>query len=161
MGRSKGMTLVELLIAMGLSVIIMAATFIVVQYSSDTYESTIQMVDENNNTYDASNIINKYIRSSYFCSLTDSGKSLLVTVDSETFTGVSGQKQTIKIAFDEDDKKLFLDRMNGEEPILIAENIHRIEWMIAMNGVKYSAYTLKASGDESLYFFGYAHKRGR
>lgn len=161
MGRSKGMTLVELLIAMGLSVIIMAATFIVVQYSSDTYESTIQMVDENNNTYDASNIINKYIRSSYFCSLTDSGKSLLVTVDSETFTGVSGQKQTIKIAFDEDDKKLYLDRMNGEEPILIAENIHRIEWMIAMNGVKYSAYTLKASGDESLYFFGYAHKRGR
>ena len=161
MGRSKGMTLVELLIAMGLSVIIMAATFIVVQYSSDTYESTIQMVDENNNTYDASNIINKYIRSSYFCSLTDSGKSLLVTVDSETFTGVSGQKQTIKIAFDEDDKKLYLDRMNGEEPILIAENIHRIEWMIAMNGVKYSAYTLNASGDESLYFFGYAHKRGR
>ena len=161
MGRSKGMTLVELLIAMGLSVIIMAATFVVVQYSSDTYESTIQMVDENNNTYDASNIINKYIRSSYFCSLTDSGKSLLVTVDSETFTGVSGQKQTIKIAFDEDDKKLYLDRMNGEEPILIAENIHRIEWMIAMNGVKYSAYTLKASGDESLYFFGYAHKRGR
>ena len=161
MGRSKGMTLVELLIAMGLSVIIMAATFIVVQYSSDTYESTIQMVDENNNTYDASNIINKYIRSSFFCSLTDSGKSLLVTVDSETFTGVSGQKQTIKIAFDEDDKKLYLDRMNGEEPILIAENIHRIEWMIAMNGVKYSAYTIKASGDESLYFFGYAHKRGR
>ena len=161
MGRSKGMTLVELLIAMGLSVIIMAATFIVVQYSSDTYESTIQMVDENNNTYDASNIINKYIRSSYFCSLTDSGKSLLVTVDSETFTGVSGQKQTIKIAFDEDDKKLYLDRMNGEEPIMIAENIHRIEWMIAMNGVKYSAYTIKASGDESLYFFGYAHKRGR
>ena len=139
MGRSKGMTLVELLIAMGLSVIIMAATFVVVQYSSDTYESTIQMVDENNNTYDASNIINKYIRSSYFCSLTDSGKSLLVTVDSETFTGVSGQKQTIKIAFDEDDKKLYLDRMNGEEPILIAENIHRIEWMIALNGVKYSA----------------------
>ena len=161
MGRSKGMTLVELLIAMGLSVIIMAATFVVVQYSSDTYESTIQMVDENNNTYDASNIVNKYIRSSYFCSLTDSGKSLLVTVDSETFTGVSGQKQTIKIAFDEDDKKLYLDRMNGEEPILIAENIHRIEWMIAMNGVKYSAYTLKASGDEALYFFGYAHKRGR
>ena len=161
MGRSKGMTLVELLIAMGLSVIIMAATFVVVHYSSDTYESTIEMVDENNNTYDASNIINKYIRSSYFCSLTDSGKSLLVTVDSETFTGVSGQKQTIKIAFDEDDKKLYLDRMNGEEPILIAENIHRIEWMIAMNGVKYSAYTLKASGDESLYFFGYAHKRGR
>ena len=31
MGRSKGMTLVELLIAMGLSVIIMAATFVVVQ----------------------------------------------------------------------------------------------------------------------------------
>ena len=161
MGRSKGMTLVELLIAMGLSVIIMAATFVVVQYSSDTYESTIQMVDENNNTYDASNIINKYIRGAYYCSLTDSGKSLLVTVDSETFTGISGQKQTIKIAFDEDDKKLYLDRMNGEEPILIAENIHRIEWRIAMNGVKYSAYTVKASGLESLYFFGYAHKRRR
>ena len=161
MGRSKGMTLVELLIAMGLSVIIMAATFVVVQYSSDTYESTIQMVDENNNTYDASNIINKYIRGAYYCSLTDSGKSLLVTVDSETFTGISGQKQTIKIAFDEDDKKLYLDRMNGEEPILIAENIHRIEWRIAMNGVKYSAYTVQASGQESLYFFGYAHKRGR
>ena len=161
MGRSKGMTLVELLIAMGLSVIIMAATFVVVQYSSDTYESTIQMVDENNNTYDASNIINKYIRGAYYCSLTDSGKSLLVTVDSETFTGISGQKQTIKIAFDEDDKKLYLDRMNGEEPILIAENIHRIEWRIAMNGVKYSAYTVKASGLESLYFFGYAHKSGR
>ena len=161
MGRSKGMTLVELLIAMGLSVIIMAATFVVVQYSSDTYESTIQMVDENNNTYDASNIINKYIRGAYYCSLTDSGKSLLVTVDSETFTGISGQKQTIKIAFDEDDKKLYLDRMNGEEPILIAENIHRIECRIAMNGVKYSAYTVKASGLESLYFFRYAHKRGR
>ena len=85
----------------------------------------------------------------------------MVTVDSETFTGISGQKQTIKIAFDEDDKRLYLDKMNGEEPILIAEEIHRIEWMIAMNGVKYSAYTVEASGDESLHFFGYAHKRGR
>lgn len=44
MGKSKGMTLVELLIAMGLSVIIMAATFVVVQYSSDTYESTIERI---------------------------------------------------------------------------------------------------------------------
>ena len=161
MRRSKGMTLVELLVAMGLSVIIMAATFVVVMYSSDTYESTIQTVYENNNTYDATNIINKYIRGSYFCSITDNGKSLLIAVDSETFTGASGQKQAIKITLDEEDKNLYLDMMNGEAPILIAENIHRIEWIIDMNGVKYFAYTLKASGDESLYFFGYAHKRGR
>ncbi len=161
MHRSKGMTLVELLIAMGLSVIIMAATFVVVQYSSDTYSSTIEMVDENNNTHDASNIINKYIRSSYYCSLTDSNKNLLITVDSETFTGMPGQKQTVKIAFDQDEKRLYLDRMNGEEAIKLAEEIHRVEWVIAMNGVKYSAYTVNAAGDEVLYFFGYAHKRGR
>ena len=160
MRRSKGMTLIELLVAMGLSVILMAATFVVVQFSSDTYEGTVEMVEVNNNTHDASNIINKYIRSSYFCSLDDSGDNLLITVDSLDFTGTPGRKHTIKIAFKEDEHRLYLDQMNGEEAILIAEDIHRIEWLIAMNGVKYSAYTVNANGSEELFFFGYAHKRG-
>lgn len=160
MKRSKGMTLIELLVAMGLSVILMAATFVVVQFSSDTYEGTVEMVEVNNNTHDASNIINKYIRSSYFCSLDDSGDNLLITVDSLDFIGTPGRKHTIKIAFKEDEHRLYLDQMNGEEAILIAEDIHRIEWLIAMNGVKYSAYTVNANGSEELFFFGYAHKRG-
>lgn len=161
MKRSKGMTLVELLVAMGISVLVMAATFIVVQYSSDTYIGTISMVEENNNTFDASNIINRYIRSSYYCNLSDSEKDLLITLDSSDFSAVSGQKRTIMIAFKEDEKRIYLDRMNGEDAVVMAEGIERIEWTITMNGVKYSAYTVNASGNEVLYFFGYAHKRGR
>lgn len=67
MKRSKGMTLVELLIAMGLSAMIMASTFVIVQFSSSTYDSTSDMIVENNNTYDAVSIINQYIRSASFC----------------------------------------------------------------------------------------------
>lgn len=46
MRREKGMTLVELLIAMGISVLIMAATFIIVSFSAATYGSTAEMVKE-------------------------------------------------------------------------------------------------------------------
>ena len=62
MKRSKGMTLLELLIAMGISVLIMAATFIIVRYSANTYDDTARMVHDNNNSYDAINVINRYIR---------------------------------------------------------------------------------------------------
>ena len=44
MKRSKGMTLVELLIAMRLSAMIMASTFVIVQFSSSTYDSTSDMI---------------------------------------------------------------------------------------------------------------------
>ena len=58
MKKSKGMTLIELLIAMGISVLIMAATFIIVRYSANTYDDTARMVHENNNSYDAISVIN-------------------------------------------------------------------------------------------------------
>ena len=74
MGKSKGMTLIELLIAMGLSVLIMAATFIIVNYSASTYDNTAKMVQGNNNTFDAVNVINRYIRSSYFCAISETEK---------------------------------------------------------------------------------------
>ena len=61
MKKSKGMTLLELLIAMGISVLIMAATFVIIQFSVATYDNTLGMVEANNNTYDAANIINHYI----------------------------------------------------------------------------------------------------
>ncbi len=36
MKREKGMTLLELLIAMGISTLIMAATFVIIQFSAAT-----------------------------------------------------------------------------------------------------------------------------
>ena len=43
MKKSKGMTLLELLIAMGISVLIMAATFVIIQFSVATYDNTLGM----------------------------------------------------------------------------------------------------------------------
>lgn len=62
MKRSKGMTLMELLIAMGLSAIIMSSAFVIVRFSASTYDATVQAIHENNNTSDAVDIINRYIR---------------------------------------------------------------------------------------------------
>ncbi len=161
MKRSKGMTLVELLIAMGISVMIMASTFVIVQFSSSTYDSTQDMIVENNNTYDAVSIINQYIRSSSFCAVSDNGKSLYVTVDKSTFGGNAGEKHTVRLAFDVDDKILFIDRMDGSERMIVSKDITRIEWTIKGSGVKYKVLGLSESGQTKTLVSGYAYKRGQ
>ena len=149
MKREKGMTLLELLIAMGISTLIMAATFVIIQFSAATYDNTMGMVVENNNTYDAANIINHYVRTSSYCALTDDGNGIFVTVDDSIFGGTIG------------DNTLFIDRMDGSTEMVVSRNICRIEWEIVGNGVKYTAYELTATGNEKILFAGYACKRGR
>ncbi len=161
MRREKGMTLIELLIAMGISVVIMAATFIIVSFSASTYDSTATMVRENNNTFDAVNVINRYIRTSYVCALSADNKSIFVTVDGEAFGGSTGQKHTIMIAFDENDKTLYIDRLDGSAKAVISDKVSGMDWVITANGVKYTAYETDAGGSERKLFSGYAYKRGR
>lgn len=161
MKRSKGMTLVEVLIAMGLSALIMAATFVVVKYSADTYDNTANMVHENNNTCDAVSIINHYIRSAAFCTPSEDGNSLYVTLDASAFGGTEGDVQTVRFAYDQDDKLLYFDRMDGSSKLVVSKEIERMEWSVQQNGVKYSAYEVTPAGTEHLLFFGYAAKRGR
>ncbi len=161
MKREKGMTLLELLIAMGISVLIMAATFIIIQFSAATYDDTMNMVEQNNNTYDAANIINHYVRTSSYCALTDDENGIFVTVDAESFGGTSGQKHTLQIVYDADDDTLFIDRMDGSAKMVVSRDISRIEWEIVDNGVKYTAYEMTPTGNEKIKFTGYACKRGR
>lgn len=161
MRREKGMTLIELLIAMGISVLIMAATFVIVSFSASTYDSTTAMVRENNSTFDAVNVINRYIRSSYVCALSADGKSIFVTVDDEAFGGPVGQKHTIMIAYDENDKTLYIDRLDGGAKAVISDKVSRMDWLITANGVKYTAYETDAGGSERKLFSGYAYKRGQ
>ena len=161
MKREKGMTLLELLIAMGISTLIMAATFVIIQFSAATYDNTMGMVVENNNTYDAANIINHYVRTSSYCALTDDGNGIFVTVDDSIFGGTTGDKHTVRIVYDTDDDSLFIDRMDGSTEMVVSRNICRIEWEIICNGVKYTAYELTATGSEKILFTGFACKRGR
>lgn len=161
MRRDKGMTLLELLIAMGISTLIMAATFVIIQFSAATYDNTMGMVEKNNNTYDASNIINHYVRTSSYCALTDDGNGIFVTVDDATFGGLLGTKHTVRIVYDTDDDTLFIDRMDGSTKMIVSRDICRIEWELIHNGVKYTAYELTATGNEKILFSGYACKRGR
>lgn len=161
MRREKGMTLVELLIAMGLSVLIMAATVVLIRYSAATYDDTTKMVQDNNNTYDAVSIINHYIRTASFCTVSQNGKNLYVTVDEAAFGGTAGYKQTIYFSYDEDDAVLYIDRMDGTPEIIVAESVSDIEWHSLANGVKYIAYTRNANGVQEKLFSGYAYKRGR
>lgn len=161
MKREKGMTLLELLIAMGISTMIMAATFIIIQFSSATYDNTMGMIRDNNNTYDAANILNHYIRTSSYLALDDTDNGIFITVDDSTFGGNAGDKHTIRIAYDVDDKVLFIDRMDGSNKMIISRDISRVEWEIVDNGVKYTAYELTATGNEQISFSGYAYKRGR
>lgn len=161
MKREKGMTLVELLIAMGLSVLIMAATVVLIRYSAATYDDTAKMVRDNNNTYDAVGIINHYIRTSSFCTLSSNNKSLYVTVDDAAFGGTAGQKHTLRFAYDENDEVLYIDRMDGTAKVIVAESVSDISWQILSNGVKYIAYKTGVSGAQEKLFSGYAYKRGR
>lgn len=157
MRRSKGMTLIELLISLGLSVIIMAATFVIVKYSSDTFKGTMTMIENNNNTHDASNVINKYIRCADFFAISDGNKSLLISGSSQSGSNLY---ETVKLIFAEEDKCVYIDRLNGETPMILAKEIYRMDWEIIMNGVKYTAYTHNSKNEEIVYFFGYAYKRG-
>lgn len=161
MKREKGMTLVELLIAMGLSVLIMAATVILIRYSAATYDDTAKMVHDNNNTYDAVGIINHYIRTSSYCTISQNNKSLYVTVDDAAFGGTAGQKHTVRFAYDEDDEILYIDRMDSTSKVIVAESVSDINWQILSNGVKYIAYKTNANGAQEKLFSGYAYKRGR
>ena len=161
MKREKGMTLLELLIAMGISTLIMAATFVIIQFSAATYDNTMGMVVENNNTYDAANIINHYVRTSSYCALTDDGNGIFVTVDDSIFGGTTGDMHTVRIVYDTDDDTLFIDRMDGSTEMVVSCDICRVEWEIIGNGVKYTAYELTATGTEKILFAGYACKRGR
>lgn len=161
MKRSKGMTLIELLIAMGLSVLIMAATFVIVRYSVSTYDSTASMVKENNGTYDAVNVINRYIRSSYYCTLSQDGDSLYLLLDDEIFGGVSGDKHTVMIAYDYYEDVLYIDRLDGSQYFIISDKVSWIEWDIVDNGIKYTAYRMNGNYVEEKMFSGFAYKRGR
>jgi len=161
MKRDKGMTLLELLIAMGISTLIMAATFVIIQFSAATYDNTMGMVEENNNTYDAANIINHYVRTASYCALTDDENGIFVTVDDANFGGAAGSKHTIRIVYDTDDDTLFIDRMDGSTKMVVSRDICRVEWDIVDNGVKYTAYEMTATGAEKILFSGYACKRGR
>ena len=161
MKRSKGMTLIELLIAMGISVLIMAATFIIVRYSANTYDDTARMVHDNNNRYDAINVINRYIRSSYFCTVSDDGNSLYLMLDDENFGGTYGNKHTVMIALDDVEEVLVIDRLDGSAYSVISDKVYRVEWEIMDNGVRYTAYSADAVGIESKIFDGFACKRGR
>lgn len=157
MRKSKGMTLIEVLIAMGISALIMAATFVIVRYSANTYDRTADMIWENNNTHDTVNIINRYIRMSSFCSISDDGNDLYLYAD----TDGDGVKESVRFAYDESDGMLVIDKMNGSERLAVSEGISRIDWETVHNGVKYTAYEITATGTESVLFFGYAAKRGR
>lgn len=161
MKRDKGMTLLELLIAMGISTMIMAATFVIIQFSAATYDNTMGMIRNNNNTYDAANILNHYIRTSSYLALDDSGNGIFITVDDSTFGGTAGDKHTVRIAYDVDDKVLFIDRLDGSNKMVVSRGISRVEWEIVDNGIKYTAYKLNATGNEEISFTGYAYKRGR
>lgn len=161
MKRSKGMTLIELLIAMGISVMIMAATFIIVSYSASTYDSTASMVKENNNTYDAINVINRYIRSSYYCTISGDGDSLYLLLDDETFGGTPGEKHTVMIAYDYYEEVLYIDRLDGGAYSVISDDVSWVDWEITYNGVKYTVYRFNARGIEEKMFSGFAYKRGR
>lgn len=155
MKRSKGMTLMELLIAMGLSAIIMSSAFVIVRFSASTYDVTVQAIHENNNTSDAADIINRYIRASTNCAVSDSGKDLYIALNDEN------EAHTVLLAFDADGKKLFLDFCDGSPKTLLSENISDIEWVLAANGVKYTAYRDETGIGNAKLFSGYANKRGR
>ena len=161
MKKSKGMTLIELLIAMGISVLIMAATFIIVRYSANTYDDTARMVHENNNSYDAISVITRYIRSSYYCTVSGDGNSLYLMLDDENFGGTYGNKHTVMIAFDENEEVLYIDRLDGSAYSVISEEVYRMEWEIIDNGVRYTAFKASAAGIQSKLFGGFACKRGR
>ena len=161
MKRSKGMTLLELLIAMGLSAMIMAATFVIVRFSAATYNNTADMIKENNNTYDAVSILNRYIRTSSFCALSDNQKSIFIAVDDSFFGENTGEKRTIRIAYDAGDKTLFIDRMDGSAKMVVSDNISDMEWTVVSGGVKYRAFGNAADGSEQLLFSGFVYKRGR
>ena len=161
MKREKGMTLVELLIAMGLSVLIMAATVVIVQYSAATYDNTAKKIKDNNNTYDAVGIVNHYIRTSSYCALSDNAKSIYVTVDGTAFGGTAGEKHTVYIAYDTGDKVLYIDRLDCSAKMVIAEKVSDIKWEILSNGVRYTAYSTTPTGTREKLFSGYAYKRGR
>ena len=140
MRKSKGMTLIEMLIAMGISALIMAATFVIVRYSANTYDRTADMIWENNNTHDTVNIINRYIRMSSFCSISDDGNDLYLYVD----TDADGVKESVRFAYDEDDGMLVIDKMNGSERLTVSEGISRIDWETIHNGIKYRLQERKA-----------------
>lgn len=161
MKRSKGMTLVELLIAMGLSALIMASTFIIVQFSANTYDSTIKMVHDNNNSYDAVSIINSYIRSSYNCAVFGGGKNLYVTVSNDSSNYQSDEKKTISIAFDDSNETVFIDFLDGSEKIIVSEGVCDIAWEIKDGGVEYKAFGYDSNGNKVGIFSGYVYKRGQ
>ena len=72
-----------------------------------------------------------------------------------------GLKESIRLAYDEDDGMLVIDKMNGTEKLIVSEGISRIVWETVHNGIKYTAYETPATGMERVLFFGYAVKRGR
>ena len=94
---------------------------------------------------------------SSFCSISEDGDNLYLYLDSNN----DGLKESIRLAYDEDDGMLVIDKMNGTEKLIVSEGISRIVWETVHNGIKYTAYETPATGMERVLFFGYAVKRGR
>lgn len=164
--KSKsGMTLVEMLIGIAVSAIIMISTITLVDYCFSAYSSTQDQIVNDAGLYDTTDIINKYIREAEFCSLkkTDDGKNNILYM---SISGYSVGLSTLdsveaRFLFDKDSQTLLLDRMDGSQPLVIANYVTDVVWEVAYNGVRYKITQKNITSSNPTEINGFSYCRGR
>lgn len=163
--KSKlGMTLAELLIGIAVSAIIMISTITLVNYCFSAYSSTQDQIVNDAGLYDTTDIINKYIREAEFCSLkkTDEGQNILYMSISGYSVGLSTMDSVeARFLFDKNSQTILLDRMDGSQPLIIANYVTDVIWEVAYNGVRYKITQQNITSSKPTEINGYAYCRGR
>ncbi len=156
----KGMTLAELIIGIGVSAIIMVATITMVNYSFAAYSSTQNNIDNDAGLFDTTDIINRYIRESKFCSVKDD-YTLYISINDYSYDGALPQTQDVRFIYDPSSDTLLLDKMDSSKDLVIANYVTAVKWEVYNNSVRYEIKQQTLADDEEKTIQGFAYCRGR
>lgn len=154
---NKGMSLVEVLLALGISVMLISLIALVISFSNRTLGYSRELIDTNTRGYDASYVLSRYVRESKHIAIDESGKKIIIQVP-ETIVGGSDIDimHTLFLYVDEEKHQLCLDTNNsgGIGVIILAEDVTKVKFSIKSNGLGYVV-----EDEEGIQFYGFAYKR--
>ena len=154
--KNKGISLVEVLLALAVSIVLISMIAIVISFSSKTLKYSRNLINENSMSYDSSAILCKYVRESKLITLDKQNEKVIIQVP-ETLVG--GTNATINHAVylyvDKNLKQLCLDTDSTElGTVILAKDITRVKFNIKTNGLGYIV-----EDKEGIQYYGFAYKR--
>ena len=154
--NNKGVSLIEVLLALAISVILIAMIALVISFSNRTLKYATDLIDVNGTNYESSAILNKYVRESKLITLDEENDRVVLQIP-ETLVGGSDFdiNKLVYLYVDDELDQFCLDTRTDEMGVIVlAKDVVRVEMTVKSNGLGY----IVEDKDGEMYY-GFAYKR--